>query len=132
MRLGNRRSSTEPDARLGGTPMPKSLHGIRPATRPDRDGTIDVALGGQVHDCLRVEPRKQSAMQSQYPDVPVDSDGLRRSVIIRSLVHDEHVILPRPKNQSEVAAIASRLTKQPPERFDWPFTRRHYYHALDM
>jgi sulfonate transport system substrate-binding protein len=37
-----------------------------------------------------------------------------------------------PKNHGEVAAIASRLTKQPAERFDWPFTRRDYYHAPDM
>jgi ABC-type nitrate/sulfonate/bicarbonate transport system substrate-binding protein len=37
-----------------------------------------------------------------------------------------------PLNHSEVAAIASRVTKQPPERFDWPFTQRDYYRAPDM
>ncbi len=37
-----------------------------------------------------------------------------------------------PANHVEVAAIASRLTKQPPERFDWPFTAKDYYHAPDM
>jgi ABC-type nitrate/sulfonate/bicarbonate transport systems, periplasmic components len=37
-----------------------------------------------------------------------------------------------PANHAEVAAIASRLTKQPPERFDWPFTAKDYYHAPDM
>src|ERR1700674_1378541 len=37
-----------------------------------------------------------------------------------------------PANHSEVMAIAGRVTKQPPERFDWPFTRRDYYHAPDM
>jgi NitT/TauT family transport system substrate-binding protein len=37
-----------------------------------------------------------------------------------------------PANHGEVAAIAARLTKQPPERFDWPFTKRDYYHAPDM
>jgi ABC-type nitrate/sulfonate/bicarbonate transport system substrate-binding protein len=37
-----------------------------------------------------------------------------------------------PKNHGEVAAIAGRVTKQPPERFDWPFTQRDYYHAPDM
>ena len=37
-----------------------------------------------------------------------------------------------PTNHAEVVAIASRVTKQPPERFDWPFTRRDYYHAPDM
>jgi NitT/TauT family transport system substrate-binding protein len=37
-----------------------------------------------------------------------------------------------PANQAEMAAIASRVTRQPPERFDWPFTKRDYYHAPDM
>lgn len=37
-----------------------------------------------------------------------------------------------PANHADVAAIASRLTKQPPERFDWPFTAKDYYHAPDM
>ena len=37
-----------------------------------------------------------------------------------------------PANHAEVAAIASRLTKQPPERFDWPFTAKDYYHAPGM
>jgi sulfonate transport system substrate-binding protein len=37
-----------------------------------------------------------------------------------------------PANHAEVATIASRLTKQPPERFDWPFTAKDYYHAPDM
>ncbi len=37
-----------------------------------------------------------------------------------------------PTNHGEVAAIAGRLTKQPPERFDWPFTKQDYYHAPDM
>jgi sulfonate transport system substrate-binding protein len=37
-----------------------------------------------------------------------------------------------PANRSEVMAIASRVTKQPPERFDWAFTKRDYYHAPDM
>lgn len=37
-----------------------------------------------------------------------------------------------PLNHGEVAAIASRVTKQPPERFDWPFTQRDYYRAPDM
>jgi NitT/TauT family transport system substrate-binding protein len=37
-----------------------------------------------------------------------------------------------PANHGEVAAIAGRLTKQPPERFDWPFTKKDYHHAQDM
>jgi NitT/TauT family transport system substrate-binding protein len=37
-----------------------------------------------------------------------------------------------PANHDEVAAISSRLTKQPPERFDWPFTKKDYYHAPGM
>jgi NitT/TauT family transport system substrate-binding protein len=37
-----------------------------------------------------------------------------------------------PANHSEVAVIAGRLTKQPPERFDWPFTSKDYHHAKDM
>jgi NitT/TauT family transport system substrate-binding protein len=37
-----------------------------------------------------------------------------------------------PANHNEMRAIASRLTKQPPERFDWPFTKRDYHHATDM
>ena len=37
-----------------------------------------------------------------------------------------------PANHDEVAAIAARLTKQPPERFDWPFTAKDYYHAPGM
>jgi sulfonate transport system substrate-binding protein len=37
-----------------------------------------------------------------------------------------------PTNHAEVAVIAGRVTKQPPERFDWPFTKQDYYHAPDM
>lgn len=37
-----------------------------------------------------------------------------------------------PANHVEVAAIASRLTKQPPERFDWAFTKRDYYRDPDL
>jgi len=37
-----------------------------------------------------------------------------------------------PKNHDEVAAISGRLTKQPPERFDWPFTAKDYFHAPGM
>jgi sulfonate transport system substrate-binding protein len=37
-----------------------------------------------------------------------------------------------PANHNEVATIASRLTKQPPERFDWPFTAKDYYHDRNM
>jgi sulfonate transport system substrate-binding protein len=37
-----------------------------------------------------------------------------------------------PANHQEVMAIASRVTKQPAERFDWPFTQRDYYHAPNM
>jgi NitT/TauT family transport system substrate-binding protein len=37
-----------------------------------------------------------------------------------------------PANHDEVAAISGRLTKQPPERFDWPFTKKDYYHAPGM
>ena len=37
-----------------------------------------------------------------------------------------------PKNHAEVAAISARITKQPPERFDWPYTNRDYHHAPGM
>ena len=37
-----------------------------------------------------------------------------------------------PKNHDAVAAIASRITKQPPERFGWLFTKADYYRAPDM
>jgi sulfonate transport system substrate-binding protein len=37
-----------------------------------------------------------------------------------------------PTNHNEVMAIAGRVTKQPPERFDWPFTKRDYFRAPDM
>jgi sulfonate transport system substrate-binding protein len=37
-----------------------------------------------------------------------------------------------PVNHNEVTEIAARITKQPPERFDWVFTRRDYYHNPDM
>ena len=36
------------------------------------------------------------------------------------------------KNHDAVAAIASRITKQPPERFGWLFTKADYYRAPDM
>jgi sulfonate transport system substrate-binding protein len=35
-------------------------------------------------------------------------------------------------NHKEMMEIAGRLTKQPPERFDWPFTERDYYHDPNM
>jgi len=37
-----------------------------------------------------------------------------------------------PKNHDDVAQIASQLTKQPPERFGWPFTKQDYYRDPDM
>ena len=37
-----------------------------------------------------------------------------------------------PKNHDAVAEIASRITKQPPERFGWLFTKADYYRAPDM
>jgi len=37
-----------------------------------------------------------------------------------------------PKNHDEVAEIAARMTKQPPERFGWLFTKNDYYRAPDM
>jgi sulfonate transport system substrate-binding protein len=37
-----------------------------------------------------------------------------------------------PANHQEVVAIASRVTKQPADRFEWPFTQRDYYHAPNM
>jgi sulfonate transport system substrate-binding protein len=37
-----------------------------------------------------------------------------------------------PKNHNEVAQIASRITKQPPERFGWLFTKQDYYRDPSM
>jgi NitT/TauT family transport system substrate-binding protein len=37
-----------------------------------------------------------------------------------------------PANHKEVMEIAGRLTKQPPERYDWLFTKRDAYHDPDM
>jgi NitT/TauT family transport system substrate-binding protein len=37
-----------------------------------------------------------------------------------------------PKNQAEVAQIASKITKAPPERFGWLFTKQDYYRNPDM
>jgi NitT/TauT family transport system substrate-binding protein len=36
------------------------------------------------------------------------------------------------KNHQEAAAIASRVTKQPPERFGWLFTAKDYYRDRNM
>jgi len=36
------------------------------------------------------------------------------------------------KNHKEVTEIASRVTKQPAERFGWLFTKQDYYRDLDM
>jgi NitT/TauT family transport system substrate-binding protein len=37
-----------------------------------------------------------------------------------------------PKNHNEVMQIAARVTKQPPERFDWVFTEKDYYRDPNM
>ena len=37
-----------------------------------------------------------------------------------------------PANHAEVVAIGSRLTKQPPERLGWVFTKQDYYHVPGM
>lgn len=37
-----------------------------------------------------------------------------------------------PKNHDEVAKIASQITKAPPERFNWLFTKNDYFRAKDM
>jgi sulfonate transport system substrate-binding protein len=37
-----------------------------------------------------------------------------------------------PKNHQEAMEIAGRVTKQPPERYDWLFTKRDAYHDPNM
>ena len=37
-----------------------------------------------------------------------------------------------PKNHDAVAAIAAQMTKQPPERFGWLFTKQDYYRNPNM
>ena len=37
-----------------------------------------------------------------------------------------------PNNHKEAIEIAGRVTKQPPERFDWLFTKRDAYHDRNM
>jgi sulfonate transport system substrate-binding protein len=37
-----------------------------------------------------------------------------------------------PKNHGEVEKIAFKITKLPPERFFWSFTKQDYHHSLDM
>jgi ABC-type nitrate/sulfonate/bicarbonate transport system substrate-binding protein len=37
-----------------------------------------------------------------------------------------------PKNHNEVMQIAARVTKQPPERFDWVFTKKDAYRDPNM
>jgi sulfonate transport system substrate-binding protein len=37
-----------------------------------------------------------------------------------------------PDNHQEVMEICGRLTKEPPERYDWVFTERDYYRDPDM
>jgi NitT/TauT family transport system substrate-binding protein len=37
-----------------------------------------------------------------------------------------------PKNHSEAMAIAGRVTKRPPQSFDWLFTKKDCYHNPDM
>jgi sulfonate transport system substrate-binding protein len=37
-----------------------------------------------------------------------------------------------PKNHNEAMQIAGRVTKQPPERFAWLFTKSDYYRSPDM
>jgi NitT/TauT family transport system substrate-binding protein len=37
-----------------------------------------------------------------------------------------------PANHKEVMAIAARVTKRPPETFDWLFTKRDTYHDPNM
>ncbi|MBN9048490.1 MAG: ABC transporter substrate-binding protein [Rhizobiales bacterium] len=37
-----------------------------------------------------------------------------------------------PKNHKEVMEIAAKITKQPPERFDWVFTKKDNYRNPDM
>ena len=37
-----------------------------------------------------------------------------------------------PKNHEEVMKIAAKVTKSPPERWDWLFTKRDYYRNPDM
>src|SRR6516225_6317022 len=37
-----------------------------------------------------------------------------------------------PSNHKEAMEIAGRVTKQPPERYDWLFTKRDAYHDPNM
>jgi sulfonate transport system substrate-binding protein len=60
-------------------------------------------------------------------------DGNRAALVdfMEDSMRIEHWFLD-PKNHDEVAEIAARLTKQPPERFGWLFTKNDYYRAPDM
>jgi len=37
-----------------------------------------------------------------------------------------------PKNHAETMEIAGRITKRPPQAFDWLFTNKDCYHDPDM
>lgn len=56
----------------------------------------------------------------KHRDVP--TDFVEDMLVITNWFKD-------PKNHEEVAQIASKITKHPPERFDWLFTKSDNYRA---
>src|SRR5580693_2010377 len=60
-------------------------------------------------------------------------DGNRAALVdfMEDTMTIEHWYLD-PNNHDAVAEIAGRLTKQPPERFGWLFTKNDYYRAPSM
>lgn len=61
----------------------------------------------------------------------IDKNRAAMVDFMEDMMRIEHWFMD-PKNHQEVMKIASKVTKAPPERFDWLFTKRDYYRSPDM
>jgi NitT/TauT family transport system substrate-binding protein len=61
----------------------------------------------------------------------IDKNRAAMVDFMEDMMRIEHWFLD-PKNHADVEQIAAKITKLPPERFFWSFTKQDYHHSLDM
>lgn len=61
----------------------------------------------------------------------IDKNRAAMVDFMEDMMRIEHWFLD-PKNHDEVMKIAAKITKLPPERFFWSFTKQDYHRSLDM
>ena len=117
-------------------PLPTMRAMLAKESRPDPDrAAVRVRPSAAEH-------RQAAVRQPRHSRVDAASGVVRAAIVHRQEPrrHDgfhgrhaaHHALVSRPEKSRRGRGDPGRLTKQPPERFDWPFTAKDYYHAPGM